>query len=192
MVTSALPREGKTLTVTNLALTLSGSYRRRVLLIDADLRRPSVHGVLKIPNTTGLHEVLNSNVTTLPTVQISPLLSVLTAGGPDDSPLAALTSARMRALLEHAAANFDWVLLDAPPVGLMPDAALLAGITGASLLVIAAGMTPYKLVERAVAELGRDRIVGTLLNRVESRALSVQEYGEYYRRESHHQVNQTT
>jgi protein-tyrosine kinase len=167
MVTSALPREGKTLTVTNLALTLSGSYRRRVLLIDADLRRPSVHRVLKIANGKGLHEVLNSNIPALPTVQLSRLLSVLTAGGPNDSPLAGLTSDRMQALLEHAAANFDWVLLDAPPVGLMPDAGLLAGITGASLLVIAAGVTPYKLVERAVTELGRERIVGTVLNRIE-------------------------
>ena len=167
MVTSALPREGKTLTVTNLALTLSASYGRRVLLIDADLRRPSVHGVLNIRNTKGLHEVLNSTSPALPTVRVSPLLSVLTAGAPDGSPLAALTSERMGALLEHAAANFDWVLLDAPPVGLMPDAGLLAGIAGASLLVIAAGMTPYRLVERAVAELGRDRIVGTVLNRIE-------------------------
>jgi protein-tyrosine kinase len=181
MVTSALPREGKTLTVTNLALTLSGSYRRRVLLIDADLRRPSVHGVLKIANGKGLHEVLNSNVPVLPTVQVSPLLSVLTAGGPIDSPLAGLTSDRMKALLEHAAANFDWVLLDAPPVGLMPDAGLLAGITGASLLVIAAGVTPYKLVERAVAELGRERIVGTVLNRIEDHNIpSTGHYESYY------------
>jgi capsular exopolysaccharide synthesis family protein len=181
MVTSALPREGKTLTVTNLALTLSGSYRRRVLLIDADLRRPSVHGVLKIANAKGLHEVLNSDLSALPTVHVSPLLSVLTAGGPSDSPLAALTSDRMRALLEHAAANFDWVLLDAPPVGLMPDAALLAGITGASLLVIAAGMTPYKLVERAIAELGRERIVGTVLNRIEDPDIaSTRDYQAYY------------
>jgi protein-tyrosine kinase len=181
MVTSALPREGKTLTVTNLALTLSGSYRRRVLLIDADLRRPSVHVVLKIANGKGLHEVLTSNVPALPTVQVSPLLSVLTAGGPNDSPLAALTSERMRGLLEHAAANFDWVLLDAPPVGLMPDAGLLAGITGASLLVIAAGVTPYKLVERAVAELGRERIVGTVLNRIEDHNIpSTGHYESYY------------
>ena len=181
MVTSALPREGKTLTVTNLALTLSGSYRRRVLLIDADLRRPSVHVVLKIANGKGLHEVLSSNVPALPTVQVSPLLSVLTAGGPNDSPLAGLTSERMRGLLEHAAANFDWVLLDAPPVGLMPDAGLLAGITGASLLVIAAGVTPYKLVERAVAELGRERIVGTVLNRIEDHNIpSTSHYESYY------------
>jgi protein-tyrosine kinase len=181
MVTSALPREGKTLTVTNLALTLSGSYRRRVLLIDADLRRPSVHGALKIANGKGLHEVLHSNVTELPTVRVSPLLSVLTAGGPNDSPLAGLTSDRMRALLDHAAANFDWVLLDAPPVGLMPDAGLLAGITGASLLVIAAGLTPYKLVERAVAELGRERIVGTVLNRIEDHEIpSTGYYSSHY------------
>ena len=64
MVTSAVPNEGKTLTVTNLALTLSESYKRRVLLIDADLRRPSVHDLFRIPNTTGLAESCALNAPT--------------------------------------------------------------------------------------------------------------------------------
>ncbi|MGB2717910.1 MAG: CpsD/CapB family tyrosine-protein kinase [Vicinamibacterales bacterium] len=181
MVTSALPREGKTLTVTNLALTLSNSYARRVLLIDADLRRPSVHEVLNLPNTTGLSEALRSDRVELPLRRVSPMLTVLTAGKADDNPMALLTSERMQRLLEESAARFDWVLLDAPPVGFMPDAGLLAGITRAILFVISAGSTPYQLVQRATAELGRDCIVGTVLNRIEDQNIpATGYYRDYY------------
>jgi protein-tyrosine kinase len=181
MVTSALPREGKTLTIANLAFTLSDSYGRRVLLIDADLRRPTVHDLLKVPNAVGLNEVLRSNSADLPLVQASPLLSVLPAGRADANPLAALTSERMRAVLEAGSTKFDWVLIDAPPVGMMPDAGLLASMTGACLLVIAAGSTPHQLVDRAVSELGRDCIVGAVLNRIEEGNIpATGYYRDYY------------
>jgi capsular exopolysaccharide synthesis family protein len=180
MVTSALPREGKTLTVTNLALTLSNSYARRVLLIDADLRRPSVHEVLNLPNTSGLSEALRSDRVELPLRRVSSLLTVLTAGQADDNPMALLTSERMQRLLEESAARFDWVLLDAPPVGFMPDAGLLAGMTRAILFVISAGSTPYQLVQRATAELGRDCIVGTVLNRIDDANIPATGYYRQY------------
>jgi Mrp family chromosome partitioning ATPase len=86
----------------------------------------------------------------------------------------------MEALLQEAAAAYDWVLLDAPPVGIMPDAGLLAGMTGASLLVIAAGSTPYQLVERVVNDLGRERIVGTVLNRIKDENIPAKGYYEHY------------
>jgi capsular exopolysaccharide synthesis family protein len=152
-----------------------------VLLIDADLRRPSLHDLLKLPNAVGLNEVLRSNSAELPLVQASSSLSVLPAGRADTNPLAALTSERMRAVLESSSTRFDWVLIDAPPVGIMPDAGLLAGMTGACLLVIAAGSTPYRLVDRAVSELGRDCIVGTVLNRIEEQNIpATGYYHDYY------------
>jgi Mrp family chromosome partitioning ATPase len=83
MVTSAVAAEGKTLTATNLALTLSHSYQRRVLLVDGDLRRPSVHEILRLPNMTGLSDSLrHPEKTGLRVHTISPYLSALTAGGP--------------------------------------------------------------------------------------------------------------
>src|SRR4029453_3631709 len=75
MVTSTLPREGKTLTVTNLALTLTESYRKRVLLIDADLRRPSLHNIFRLPRTAGLSEALKSG-SRPHLLEVSPLLSI--------------------------------------------------------------------------------------------------------------------
>jgi capsular exopolysaccharide synthesis family protein len=180
MVTSALPREGKTLTVTNLALTLTESYGRRVLLIDADLRRPSIHQVFNLANVKGLGELLRSDCQELPAFEVTPRLSVLPAGRPDSNPIAGLTSDRMRELLEHSAASFDWVLVDAPPVTLLPDAQLLARLTRAVIFVIGAGSTPYAMVERAVTEVGRDSIVGTVLNRIGDQHIPATEYyGEY-------------
>ena len=180
MVTSAMPREGKTLTVINLALTLSESYRKRVLLIDADLRRPSLHEVFRLPKTVGLTDALKSGGRPH-FVELSPLLSVLAAGDVDGDPLGALTSDRFADLLEQCVAAFDWVLLDAPPVGLMPDGNVLARLTKAVVFVIGAGSTPHTVIERAIAELGRDYIVGTVLNKIDEDQLPpASAYSSYY------------
>ena len=180
MVASALAGEGKTLTATNLALTLSESYRRRVLLIDADLRRPMIHEVFKIPNVSGLSEGINAlRDQKLSLVELSPHLSVLTAGRPEADPMSSLTSERMRRLLQEASERFEWVVLDTPPVGLLSDATLLADMVDVSILVIAAGMAPFEAVNKAVAALGRDKIIGVVLNRVEQRPSS---NGDYYHR----------
>lgn len=182
MVASALPREGKTLTVTNLALTLSESYGRRVLLIDADLRRPTIHEILRLPNVRGLSEGLQSDSSELSLLQVSSKLSVLPAGRPEKNPMQALTSQRMRTVLEESASVFDWVLLDSPPIGLMPDGNLLAALTDGVVFVIAAGTTPYSAIERAVAQIGREHIIGTVLNRMEEASSPESDYyREYYR-----------
>jgi protein-tyrosine kinase len=179
-VTSALPRDGKTLTAVNLALTLSESYSRRVLLIDADLRRPSVHQVLGIQNRAGLNEVLHDEVQELPLVALSATLSVLTSGRTRSTPLAGLASQRMGTLLDECASRFDWVLLDVPPVGLLADAQILGRLTGAVILVIRAGATPYALVERAITQIGRESIIGTVLNGVEETSSYAKAYyGDY-------------
>ena len=181
MITSSVPREGKTLTAINLALTLSESYARHVLLIDADLRRPSVHEALGVRNETGLSEALRDERHQLTFVEWSPRLSVLPAGQPGANPLAGLTSGRMRALLDECEARFDWVLLDTPPVGLLPDAQLLARLIRAVVFVIGAVSTPSLAVERAVAEIGHECILGAVLNRVEERTIpEIWYYNEQY------------
>jgi len=181
MVTSALAGEGKTLTATNLALTISNSYQRSVLLIDADLRRPTLHDVFQVPNVTGLGDGLRSEAEQrLSLVQVSPKLTLLTAGRPDPDPISGLTSERMQRVIEEAAARFDWVIVDTPPVGLLPDANLLARMVDSVLLVVRAGSTPYPLIQRAVAAVGRERILGVVLNRVEDGISSSYHYYSYY------------
>jgi capsular exopolysaccharide synthesis family protein len=171
MISSALPGEGKTFTATNLALTLSERSGRRVLLIDADLRAPSIHTMFRLPNATGLSNGLSSQNGPLPVVDVSSRLAVLTAGRVEADPMEVLISNRMRALLVEAASRFDWVLLDTPPVTLLSDPHLLAWLTEGVVLVIEAGKTPSEVVRRAIAELGAERLIGTVLNRVKKRSV---------------------
>src|SRR6266513_2292936 len=102
--------------------------------------------------------------------RVSPMLWVLPAGPPDANPMGALASDRMERFLEEVGSSFDWILLDAPPVALMADAGLLARLSRAVILVIGAGSTPYGLIDKVVAELGREHIIGAVLNRVEGGA----------------------
>jgi protein-tyrosine kinase len=182
MITSAVTGEGKSLTATNLALTLSQSYRRRVLLIDADLRRPSLHRIFQVQNVFGLTEGLKArDERQLAIVEISEHLSLLTAGRPDPDPMSGLTSDRMRRILNEAATKFDWIVIDTPPVALLPDANLLAAMVDVAVLVVGASRTPFDLVQRAAESIGRDKIMGIVLNRVEDTGfIGDPHYHSYY------------
>jgi capsular exopolysaccharide synthesis family protein len=178
MIASAVAGEGKTLTAVNLALTLSGSYRKRVLLIDADLRRPAMHQVFRIDASQGLTDGLEpASEAKLVVRQVTPTLSVLPAGRPTADPMAALISERMRRLIEEARETFEWVIIDTPPLVLLPDANLLASMVDGAVLVIKAASTSHELSKRAVEAIGRPRIVGVVLNRATES--SIGRYGGY-------------
>ena len=166
MVVSAVASEGKTLTAANLALTLSESYRRNVLLIDGDLRRPSLHTVFQVEGTPGLSDGLISvEEPKLPLHRLSTRLAVLPAGRPTSDPIGALTSDRMRRLVDEAREVFDWVVIDTPPIGLLTDATLMSAMADGVIMVVKAESTPLDMVNRAVEAIGRDRLVGVVLNR---------------------------
>lgn len=188
IVSSAVANEGKTLTSSNLALTLSHSYARRVLLIDADLRRPRVHAMFGLANGMGVSEVLASvEPQKAPVVQLSPFLSVLPAGRATSDPMAALTSSRMAAILEEAVERFDWVIIDTPPVGMLSDARLLAAMADVALLVVGAGSTPCAAIQQAIEAIGRERVLGVVLNRADEALAggSYYYYHGYYGNPSH-------
>jgi capsular exopolysaccharide synthesis family protein len=180
MIASAVEKEGKTLTSSNLALTLSQSYERRVLLVDADLRRPGIHATFGLDNLFGLGNVLRDTVgdKKLPVHQVSARLWVMTAGPAMRDPMGALVSDTMKQFLVDAAEQFDWILIDTPPVALLPDANLLAAMIDTALLVVSANTTPYPLAMRAVEAIGPARILGVVLNRAERSEL-VGGYGYY-------------
>ncbi len=181
MIASAVVGEGKTLTAANLALTLSESYQRTVLLIDADLRRPSLNTVFGMNGAPGLAEGLASlQERKLALHQISPRLSILPAGKPSADPMAGLTSGRMRRVIDEARESFDWIIVDTPPVGLLTDANLLAAMVDGAILVVQAGSTPYDRVKRAVEAIGSDRMLGVVLNRAEVRAHAYGYGYDYY------------
>lgn len=178
MVTSAAPGDGKTLTALNLALVLAESYRYNVLLMDADLRRPSISSVVEITDGSGLSEALSAPTEQkLALVPIAPGLTLLPAGQATANSIEALTSPRMRKLLAEALERYDWVILDAPPVGPAADANLLTYMVGGTLFVIHAGRTACPDVEAAIKGIGRDQIIGVVLNGVEDDPLQDYYYG---------------
>jgi Mrp family chromosome partitioning ATPase len=126
--------------------------------------------VFRVPNHFGLSDELANDDGGMPRVrEMTPTLSILTGGRPDSDPMSGLISDRMRRIMEQAKAEYDWVIVDTPPVGLLSDAKLLAGMVDAAVLVIAAGSTPFELIKRATETLGRRHILGVVLNRVSDR-----------------------
>jgi capsular exopolysaccharide synthesis family protein len=180
MVTSAMPSEGKTLTATNLALTLSQSYQRRVLLVDADLRRPRMREMFALPATEGLTDSLaKARGDRLPVHQITPTLWVLTSGHMLPDPMSLLVSPAMKQLIDDARDSFDWVVVDTPPIAILPDANLLSEMIDTALLVVSAESTPYPMVQRAAQAIGQKRILGVVLNRAENSGPSTYNYYGY-------------
>ncbi len=180
MITSAVTAEGKTLTAANLALTLAESFNRQVALIEADLRRPSIHALLGLNGgSQSVGELFGEGP--VPLVQVRPTLSVFAPADRMADPITALSSARMRQIVEAARSKFDWVVLDTPPVGLLPDAHVLSPLVDGIVLVVAAGQTAYPAAQRVCQVLGVHKLLGVVLNRADRRALdSNTAYDEYY------------
>jgi polysaccharide biosynthesis transport protein len=169
-VTSAQPLEGKTTTACNLAMVLAfgGS---RVLLMDADLRRPGVHKALKMNNTVGLSHLLVGQARVREAIQRTsdPNFCVMTAGRTPPNPSELLSSERMRQLIANLSEGpFDWVIIDTPPVLAVTDAVVVSPMVSGTVFVLGAEMTRRRLAERAVQMVlqTRPRVVGAVLNRV--------------------------
>ncbi|MGH9218459.1 MAG: GumC family protein [Vicinamibacterales bacterium] len=169
-VASSQPLEGKTTTAVNIAMALAVGGAR-VLLIDADMRRPSVHKALRMNNDRGLSQLLAGQARMREVVQRThdPNLLTITAGRTPANPSELLASDRMRALLSGLETGpFDWIIIDTPPVLAVTDAVILAPLVGGVAFVIGAEMTRWSLAERAVETLlgANPRTVAAILNKV--------------------------
>ncbi len=166
VITSAVPGEGKSSTACNLALALAEAGRR-VLLIEGDLRRPRATRYLGLENTVGVTTVLVGRVTLAQAIQ--PVLhgcSLLASGNTPPNPAELLQSVAMRTLIDTARAEYDTVLIDAPPLLPVTDAAILAGATDGAILVVHHGSTTREQVQAAAARLASvdAPLVGTIVN----------------------------
>jgi protein-tyrosine kinase len=165
MLASAVSGEGRTLTALNLALALRSSSPRGVLLVDADVWRPGLNQVLLVEARSGLSDAVESGEAPAPIV-VSTGLALLPAGRPTTASAAMLASDEMRAVLRELSAEYDWVLIDTPPLGEVPDAAQLGRLVDGILLVVANSRTDIATLRQAVAEVPDDRIIGVVLNDV--------------------------
>ena len=187
-VTSTQPLEGKTTTAVNIALALAIGGAR-VLLIDADMRRPSLHKAMRLPNDRGLADLLAGTAKMREVVQRcgDPNLLVISAGHTPSNPSELLGSDRMRAFLQQLTTGpFDWIIIDTPPVLAVTDAVVLAPLVHGVSFVIGAEMTRWRLAERAIETLqaGHPRAIAAILNRVDfdrNRYYYSRYYGHQYK-----------
>jgi receptor protein-tyrosine kinase len=182
VVTSSVPEEGKTTTATNLAITLAQTGKR-VLLIEADLRRPKIADILRLETSVGLTTVLVGRIALEDAIQEFaevPNLSVLTSGAIPPNPAELLQSQTMAEVLTQLRRSFDVVIVDAPPLLPVTDAALLAAQSDGALLVIRHGKTTKDQVRNSMERLAAvdGRALGVVLNMVPQRRSSG--YGEGY------------
>jgi polysaccharide biosynthesis transport protein len=181
MVTSALPQEGKSTTSINTAVVLA-QKGVRVLLIDADLRRPSIHKTLGMGPHSGLSNVLTGSTTleqAITHTAILPNLFVLPAGTPPPNPAELLASANMRDVLTELRGQYDHIVIDTPPSLSVTDAVVLSPRADAVLLVIRSGQTTKQALRRSrdILTQVNAKVVGVLLNAVD---LSSPDYYYYY------------
>jgi capsular exopolysaccharide synthesis family protein len=181
MVTSALPQEGKTTTSINCAVVLA-QKGIRVLLIDADLRRPSIHKTLGMGPRSGLSNVLTGSATLETAITRSPILpnlDVLPAGTPPPNPAELLASTNMRDVLQELRGQYDHIVVDTPPTLSVTDAVVLSPRADAIVLVIRSGQTTKQALRRSrdILTQVNAKVSGVLLNAVD---LSSPDYYYYY------------
>lgn len=184
LITSAQAKEGKTITCCNLAYTLAMDKSKKVLLVDADLRRPEVHKILNIKREPGFSDVLEkkANVEDLVKKPAVDNLFVLTVGSiADVSPSEMLLSANIKAVVDKLRSSFDYVIFDTPPVLNVTDACILGSICDAVILVVKAGATQKKIIQDAYNMLAEAHAKPTacVLTHVRLLLDSYHYYGKY-------------
>jgi capsular exopolysaccharide synthesis family protein len=181
VITSPAKGDGKSLTAANLALTMGQEFQQRILLVDADLRRPTVHRLFGLGDGPGLSDVLmggaelNDVLVTLPEYHIT----ILPAGTPPSHPAEMLGSASMRRTLDTLRTQFDRILIDMPPVAPLADLQIVAPQVDGVLLIIRAGVTPKPAIEQALAGLDMSKVLGLVLNESGGTISSRQAYEGY-------------
>lgn len=177
LITSSVAAEGKTTISINLAHAIS-QIDKRVILIDADLRRPMIHKTLELSNLTGLTTVLIESIDYGAYVQTfsGGNLDILTSGPIPPNPSELLGSRRMQLFLERIKEDYDMVIIDSPPVGMVTDAAILSTIVDGTILVCLTGRTEINVIKATKSALDKvnANIIGVVMNQVPI------EKGKYY------------
>lgn len=184
VITSPTPRDGKSTVAMNLATVLAESGRRQVLLVEADLHRPSLARSLKLPVLPGLAECLESELNPMEAIRkIEPLhWYLLQAGKPEGNATELLQTASLPALMDTLTAHFDWVIVDTPPVAPLTDALCVSRLVDAVLVVLRAGKTPQEAVHETLALLGPGKVAGLIFNGAEGLNKLYEKYAGYYGR----------
>jgi capsular exopolysaccharide synthesis family protein len=199
VIGSGMPSEGKSFVAANLAMSLARNSINNILLIDGDLRRPTLHNLLGAPNAVGLSEYLEGSAELLDIMQRdlthenaehasvgnTSNLTFIPSGKCSDNSSELVANHRIEELITAASPHFNWIVIDSPPVLAVTDAVELARAADAVLLVARGASTPYDVAQRALAAFGNSRVLGFVLNAVKRaprRGSYSYNYNYYYHR----------
>ena len=179
LVTSALPKEGKSFTSSNLAQVMVRQHGRRVLLVDADLRGPRLHLMLGTAAGPGLSDYLQGRNDEFSIMQRGPMenLFFIPSGTEIEDPAELVGNGRLKMLLQRVEPLFDWIIIDSPPAVPVSDASVLAKACDGVLMVVRSNATPSDVARRARQEFPDDSLVGVVLNGTSDEAAP---YARYY------------
>ena len=182
LVTSSDKNEGKTTTVSNLAVSFA-NLNKKVLIIDCDLRNPSIHKMFRLNNIYGLTDILAKDRAVDKCIQETELknLYVLTAGAIPPNPAEILSSDKMKNLIENLKNVYDYIFIDTPPIGLVTDAGALSSFIDGVVLVVKSESIEKKYLEETKKKLDAvdARILGAILNSYKSEQKDYDYYSYY-------------
>jgi protein-tyrosine kinase len=179
LVSSSLPREGKSFVAANLAQVMVKQHGRRVLLIDGDLRGSRMHHTLGTSSAPGLSDYLMGESDEFAAIQRSPMenLFFIPAGRQVTSPAELVANGRLKFLLNRVESLFDWIIVDSPPAVPVSDASLLANFCDGVLIVVRSSVTPFDMARKARMEFRDKQLIGVVLNGIDSDSSA---YSRYY------------
>jgi capsular exopolysaccharide synthesis family protein len=185
---SPAAEDGKSLICLNLAASYARDLNRRVILLDCDLRNPSLHRYLGIPAEPGLRGFLEEDYLQ-PYCYMRRLdkLYILAAGGVSPNPLELLSQDRMRSLIDYLKTEFDTIIIDAPPLSPISDAQVLAALSDGLVLVVRSGKTTYPDMEKGFKNLDREKLIGVVVNDVKPLLFNTHYDHRYYNYGNHSQ-----
>ena len=166
LITSTIPQEGKSMVAANLACTLALQAQSRILLLEGDLRRPSISQMFGIERMPGLCEWLQGGRSVMTTIYHleGPGLWLMPAGNATGNPLELLQSGKLHALMDQLAAWFDWIVIDSPPVLPLADTSVWTRLADGILLITRQGITEKRQLKRGLEAIESKKLIGSLLN----------------------------
>ncbi|MDK9705892.1 MAG: polysaccharide biosynthesis tyrosine autokinase [Desulforhopalus sp.] len=168
MVTSVLPKEGKTFVTANLGIALAQCVDQYSLLVDCDLRLPSLAKLLGVPDDRGLSDYLRNKAELADLIRKTSMekLSIIASGIPPANPAELLGSARMHGLVGELSSRYPdrFVIFDSPPLQVASESMVLAQVVDGVVLVVRYGVSTRSLVEKAIEEIGKQKIIGMIFN----------------------------
>lgn len=190
VVTSSQQNEGKSTVIANLAVSFAGMEDKRVLVLEGDLRNPTVHRMFNVSNAHGITEILTGQKSFEECVHTTEVkgLHVVTCGKIPPNPSEMLASRKMKAFIESLKDHYDYIFIDAPPIGIITDAGIISTYTDGTMLIVASNEVDVDMVKIAKERLEKvnANILGIVLNKFEDSSGSYGYYNYYYEESTSH------